>query len=349
MQKMVILLKPEDIETSAKEFLSTYASYMESVGIYGKGSDGHANYQSKTAPVHEGNVEFFEEWVEIANALEINTAVGMDLYTDRLFAKDPKYQSMNDKGKAMDHQICPNSPEFWQYASEIVTEIGHYPVDEIFVFGAGFIRDRFCFCEKCRNDFAPLVNQEPDRLTHQYLTENPEYHEKWHEWRSGIVHQGIEQLQAAARDISESTDRIRPLKLSIEMLLDPITGLTENVRNEYGYDWKRILDITGSMLVNLYPWSPILPAEGSAEYDDLVDSLYFSNEFKRRGGDVTLFRWGVDSIEEVKDLKGLQKEDVNLLNQDLDSLIQKAVEEERKREQEGKATDKLFNIMDTTN
>jgi len=122
------------------------------------------------------------------------------------------------------------------------------------------------------------------------------------------VHQGIEQLQAAARDINDSTERTKPLKLGIEILLDPMTGLTENAQDEYGYDWKRILDITGSILVNLYPWSPILPTKGSAEYDDLVESLYFSNEFKRRGGDVTLFRWGVDSIEEVKDLKDLAKD-----------------------------------------
>ena len=57
------MFKPEDIDIPAKDFISTYASYMEDVGIVGKGPDGYALYPSRTAPVKEEHVEFFEEWV----------------------------------------------------------------------------------------------------------------------------------------------------------------------------------------------------------------------------------------------------------------------------------------------
>lgn len=308
MQKMQIMFKPEDIEMSAKEFISTYASYMEDVGILGKGPDGYAIYPSKTAPVREEHVDFFEEWVKLNEALGIHAAVGMDFYTDGWFAKDPKYQTMNDKGVKMEHQICPNRPEFWEYGAEIVKEIGKYPVNEILLFGTGFIRDQFCFCERCRSEFAPLVDQEPNRLTHQYLTENPEHHEKWHEWRSDKVHEGLKVLQAAATSSDEERGREQPLRLSVEVLLDPETGLSEGAKNEYGYDCTRIGEITKNVLINLFPWSPILPTKGSNEYSELVESLYFVNEFTRRGGRASLFRWGVTAVDHLQELKTLGRD-----------------------------------------
>ena len=305
---MLIMFKPEDIDQSAKDFISTYASYMEDVGIVGKGPDGYAIYPSRTAPVRQEYVEFFEEWVKLTDALDIHGVIGVDFYTDGWFARDPKYQTMNDKGLKMEHQICPNREEFWQYGAEIIKEIGSYPINEILLFGAGFIRDQFCFCERCRNEFAPLVDQEPDRLTYQYITENPDYHEKWHEWRSEKVHQGLRYLQDAATESDDATGREQPLRLSVEILLDPETGFSEGAKNEYGYDYARIGEITKNVLINLYPWSPILPSKGSTEYDNLVESLYFVNEFTRRGGRASLFRWGVTSIEQLQELKALGKD-----------------------------------------
>jgi len=308
MQKMVILLKPEDVEMSANEFLSTYASYMDGVGMVGKGPTGYAMYPSRTAPVDEQHVQFFEEWVDLVHALGIKAVIGMDMYTDVYFAKDPKYQTMTDKGEKMEHQICPNRPEFWEYGAEVIKEIGSYPIEEILLFGTGFIRDYFCFCERCRNDFAPLVDQEPNRLTYAYITENPEYHAKWHQWRSEKIHEGLTVLQAAAREADEATEREEPLRLTVEVLLDPETGLSEGAKKEYGYDYAKIGETTGNVLINLFPWSPILPAKGTSEYTDLVESLYFTNEFTRRGGRASLFRWGVTDQESVKELKALAKD-----------------------------------------
>lgn len=309
MQKLLVLIRPEDIDTSAKEFISTYASYMTETGIVAKGPSGYTLYPSKYAPVEKQHNAFFEEWINLTDALGIHTAVGMDFYTDRWFAKDPKYQTIAPNGVPMEHQICPNRPEFWEYGAEIVKELGRYPaIHEILVFGTGFIRDHFCFCERCRKEFAPLVNQEPDKLTYGYLTENPEYHEKWHEWRSEKVYQGITMLQRAAEEIDNEVGREKPLKLTIEVLLDPETGLIEGARNEYGYDPLELLEITKSVMINLFPWSPLLPTPGSKEYDDLIEALYFATEFKRRGGTVALFRWGVSSLDHLHELKQIGKD-----------------------------------------
>ena len=91
-------------------------------------------------------------------------------------------------------------------------------------------------------------------------------------------------------------------------MLDPETGLSEGARNEYGYDYARIGEITKNVLINLFPWSPILPSKGSPEYSELVESLYFVNEFTRRGGRASLFRWGVTTIEQLQELKALGKD-----------------------------------------
>ncbi|MFQ5832106.1 MAG: hypothetical protein ACE5H4_05360 [Candidatus Thorarchaeota archaeon] len=308
LHKPLILLRPTEIEMSAKEFISNFASYMESIGIVGKAPTGHAMYPSRTAPVNEEHTQLFEELISLSNTLDIHTVAGMDFYTDAWFAKDPKYFTIAPRGEVMPHQICPNREEFWAYGAEIVSELASYPIDEILLFGAGFIRDHFCFCERCRNEFAPMVGQEPNRLTYEYITEEPEHHDKWHEWRTGKVNQGLKHLQEAARDADEKVGRENPLRISVEVLLDPETGFSEGAKCQYGYDYNSILDITGNVLINLYPWSPILPSEGSGEYDELIESLYFTNEFQRRGGMATLFRWGVTSIEQLLELKALAKD-----------------------------------------
>ena len=308
LHKPLILLRPTEIEVSAKEFISTYASYMESIGIVGKGPSGHAMYPSRTAPVTEEHTQLFEDLVSLSSTLDIHTAASMDFYTDAWFAKDPKYHTIAPRGESMPHQICPNRNEFWEYGAELVGELGSYPIDEILLFGAGFIRDHFCFCDRCRSEFAPLVDQEPSRLTYEYIAEDEENHAKWHDWRAAKVNEALKHLQEAARDVDEKVERETPLRISVEVLLDPETGFSEGARGQYGYDYKSILEITGNILINLYPWSPIIPDQGSSEYDELVESLYFTKEFQRRGGMTTLFRWGVSSIEQLLELKALAKD-----------------------------------------
>jgi hypothetical protein len=140
-------------------------------------------------------------------------------------------------------------------------------------------------------------------LSYGYITENPDYHEKWHEWRTKKVHQGIAYLQSAAREIDEATGREKPLKLAVEVLMDPETGLTEGAAGEYGYKFSEIKDLTGEILINLYPFSPILPQPNTQEYTNLIEALYFTNEFKRRGGRASLFRWGIETSEQLQELK----------------------------------------------
>jgi hypothetical protein len=308
MEKVLILIKPEDVGMAAKDFISNYASYMQEVGIVAKEPSGYTLYPSRTAPVHEEHTQFFEELISLADALDINTVASMDFYTDGWFARDPKYQTITEKGQAMPHQICPNREEFWQYCAEIVKELGSYPINEIMLFGAGFIRDQFCFCDRCRNEFAPLVDQEPNRLSYGYIIENPEYHKKWHEWRTKKVHQGIAYLQSAAREIDEAAGREKPLKIAVEVLMDPETGLTEGATGEYGYNFSEIKDLTGEILINLYPFSPILPQPDTQEYSNLIEALYFTNEFKRRGGRASLFRWGIETSEQLQELKRIGKD-----------------------------------------
>ncbi|MFX1260463.1 MAG: hypothetical protein ACFFAZ_00105 [Promethearchaeota archaeon] len=308
MQKLLILLRPSDIDMSAKDFVSTYASYMDSIGIVGKGPTGRVIYPSRTAPVDAEHTQLFEDLVSLTSTLDIHTVASMDFYTDAWFAKDPKYHTVSPRGEPMPHQICPNREEFWQYGAEIVGELATYPIDEILVFGAGFIRDHFCFCERCRNEFAPMVDQEPARLTYDYIIENPDFHAKWHEWRSGKVSEGLRYLQEAARDADDKVGRENPLKISVEVLLDPETGFSEGGKAQYGYDYSSILEITGNVLINMYPWSPILPTKGSSEYDELIESLYYTNEFQRRGGTASLFRWGVTNIDQLRELKEIGKD-----------------------------------------
>ncbi len=304
----LLILKPEDIGHSAREFISVYGSYMHDVAFVAKRANGYATYSSRTAPVEPDYTEMFEEWITLLGKLKIRSAVTMDFYTDKWFARDPKYQTISAKGLPVEYQVCPNREDFWEYGAEIVKELGSYPINEIVVFGTGFIQDRFCFCDRCKDEFAPSIGQEPHRLTYEYLVENPEQHEAWHQWRVEKVNQGISYLQAAARETDDLVDREEPLKLTIEMPIDPQKGFTEGARTENGLDHSKILEMTGSILINLYPWTPLLPRPGTKDYDDLLEALYFVKEFKRRGGNVTLFRWGMNVPDRVDELRRIAKD-----------------------------------------
>jgi hypothetical protein len=122
------------------------------------------------------------------------------------------------------------------------------------------------------------------------------------------VSEGLKYLQEAARDADDKVGRENPLRISVEVLLDPETGFSEGGKGQYGYDYSSILEITGNVIINMYPWSPILPTKGSNEYNELIESLYYTGEFQRRGGTASLFRWGVTSIEQLRELKEIGKD-----------------------------------------
>ncbi|RDE13666.1 MAG: hypothetical protein C4K47_05995 [Candidatus Thorarchaeota archaeon] len=308
MEKMGILLRPDDIEATARDFLSSYASYMKEVGIVAKDPSGKTLYSSRTAPVDDKYTQFFEQWVSLTRALGIDSAVAMDFYTDGWFGRDPKYQTIGFKGQTLTHQICPNREEFWQYGAEIIKELGAYPIDEILLFGAGYVRDEFCFCERCRKEFAPMVDQEPKRLTYLYISENPDHLAKWYKWRTDKVNRGLQVLQDAAREVDKKAGRSKPLTIAVEVLIDPETGLSDGAMKRCGYDYTKIGEITGNILINLFPWSPLLPKKGTKQYNDLIESLYFTTEFKRRGGRASLFRWGVKTLDQFRELKAFGKD-----------------------------------------
>jgi hypothetical protein len=308
MERMGILLQPEDIETTAKDFLSSYASYMKEVGLVAKDPNGKTLYASKTAPIDDKYTQFFDQWVSLTHALGIESSVSMDFYTDGWFGRDPKYQTIGLKGQALTHQICPNREEFWQYGAEIIKELGAYPVDEILLFGAGYVRDEFCFCERCKKEFAPMVDQEPKRLNYPYVSENPDYLAKWHQWRTEKVNRGLQVLQDAAREVDKKANRSKPLRIAVEVLIDPESGLSEGAAMKCGFDYGKIGQITGNVLINLFPWSPQLPKKGTKQYNDLIESLYFTNELKRRGGRASLFRWGVKTLDQFRELKVFGKD-----------------------------------------
>ncbi len=308
MEKAVILFDPNEIDTGAREFMSNYASYMEVAAIIAKAADGQAYFESDQAPVDDAMAEFFEEWIELSNALEIDTIVAMNYYTDSRFAGNQESQTLDSKGNASLHNVCPNRREIWDYGAEVVKELSNLPIDEILVLGTGYLSEKFCFCDVCRKEFSSKIKIELEQLSHKYLTDHPNHLDEWHEWRREKFVDGIEALQQANAEAVQGDEEVSSPRLSIEVLIDPSTGLAKGAKNHNGYDYSRIRDITGSIMVNLYPWTPGLDPVGSKDYEELVEELYFIREFNRRGGHVTLFRWALDDIEELQILKTLANE-----------------------------------------
>jgi len=308
MEKALIVFNPKEIDTEAREFMSKYASYMEKAAIIAKAASGHAYYESDQAPVDDSMTEFFEEWIELSNALEIDTVVAMNYYSDSKYAQNPEVQTLDSNGNASLHHVCPNRRETWEYGAGVVKELSALPIDEILVLGTGYLSEKFCFCDTCRKEFSPKIGINPEQLSYKYLADHPSELEEWREWRRMKFVDGIASLHEANTAPASTEDDMSPPQLSIEVLIDPSTGLVEGSKNHNGYDLSRIRNLTGSILVNLYPWTPRLDSIGSKDYEELVEDLYFVREFNRRGGTVTLFRWAVDDLKEIQALKTLANE-----------------------------------------
>ncbi|MGM0686410.1 MAG: hypothetical protein ACQET3_05545, partial [Promethearchaeati archaeon] len=165
MEKAVILFDPNEIDIGAREFMSNYASYMNAAAIIAKAADGQAYFESDQAPVDDAMAEFFEEWIELSNALEIDTIVAMNYYTDSRFAGNQESQTLDSKGNASLQHVCPNRREIWDYGAEVVKELSNLPIDEILVLGTGYLSEKFCFCDVCRKEFSSKIKIEPEQLS----------------------------------------------------------------------------------------------------------------------------------------------------------------------------------------
>ncbi len=300
LTKTIPLFRPTEIKEDAKSFISMYGGYMNDVAIMAKDSKGFAYYPSKTAPVYEKRLDFLEQFVTLASEIGVNVSVAMNLFIDEYFANDPKYKTYNENGDAAPHAVCPNRVELIDYAKEIAGELLKYPISEIILFGAGYVRDDYCLCKTCKKEFAKAISADSD-ISWDLISSDSNYMSAWEEFRTSKINTAIQEIQSVI------TASGKDVKLTVEIPIDPETGLADGLTRTYGLDINAIRNITKSILINVYPWTPALPPEGTKEFDELVSSLYFTKEFIRRGGSVSLYRWGASDEDTISQLRAIAK------------------------------------------
>ncbi len=274
--------------TDPNAFLAEYGGWLEEIAIVAKAENGKVTYQSAAAPKHQNAI--FPDFVELANDLGIKTYAIIHSMGDQYFSQDFDYGVVRSGGTQVRHFICPSQISFWKYLGAVSREIAKYPVEGLVFLEFMFPRREFCFCRRCSRGFSDLTGISAD-FTFNTIVGDPEYYERFIEWRSEILTAAFEEVFAAARTVKPDINLIPVVDI------DPETGWKQGTKEHFGYEVDKLVATNPFLGYHLMPFSPIAPEPGSTSWEDLRAALHTSPQFEG-SYDKSLVIWGLEQEED---------------------------------------------------
>ncbi|MHA1835833.1 MAG: poly-beta-1,6-N-acetyl-D-glucosamine N-deacetylase PgaB [Candidatus Odinarchaeia archaeon] len=294
-----LILDPVSLNMSPSQFIADYGGNIDKISILVKHTTGHVFYESKVAPLHPDIGKFFSKFTEISEGL-IDVYAVVNTLVDFYMAEDIKYASVKSGGRKSSTHICPTKDETVNYLGEIVKEIVKYPIKGVIFTGNAFINRYYCFCNNCRQEFS-VVSHLPDEYDYNRIKLSGDLEEKWTKWKSDKI---LSMITYLADIVKQENDKI---ETAFEVYIDPSVNYRAMSEIEYGQDIIEISD-KYNVILNIYPWSPILPENNTPEYKELIDALSFTNELKRKGREFHIMYWSIDNDEDYSILNSIKNE-----------------------------------------
>jgi hypothetical protein len=298
-EKIDVILDPVTLRMTAPEFIAEFGGSIERVNVVVKHPFGNVFYNSKVAPLDPSIGEFFTKIIDVAgDIIEINAVVSTLL--DSYMAMDMKYASYSTNMDKSNTHICPVVDATINYLSDIIKEVAAFPVKSIVLSGNSFINHNYCFCESCRKEFS-VVSGLSEEFDYNRISINPELLEKWIKWKSDTIQGMLNHLVNLTKQTNDDLD------VNIEIYWDPSTNFKENMELEYGQKIEELASKFNTVL-NIYPWSPVLPKIDTAEYNQLLEGLSFTKGLNRKGLGFSILYWSIDNEDDLYILKSIARE-----------------------------------------
>jgi hypothetical protein len=297
IRNVLPILDPVSIGQSADSFLADYGGYMKQIAAVAKHDSGFALYESSVAPIHEKYGDFFSTIAKISDAAGIKLYAVLYTFIDSYYGVDPAYKTYNANGVANENFVCPAREEFWAYLQSVAEELIQYPIAGVILLGNTFVRQEFCFCEKCRKEFSEAAQIDVS-FTWDGLRDNDQLFSKWLDWRA-------EKMYNAISGIHNVVKKKEGLDFLVGVDIDPESGYEKGAFRQFGQDVEKLSGISGHLLLSVNPWSPILPSAGSHEYNTILEKMRFIDNITARRKKVSLKYWTLADENDYETVKSM--------------------------------------------
>jgi hypothetical protein len=271
---------------SPDEFIAKYGGSTDEIAIPAKHWLGTTLYRSSVAPNDEKYGSFFSDFTSIASEVGIKVYATFSVFPDRYFAQDPRYTSVKSGGLDVKEFVCPSQTAYWKHIVSAAREVVRHPIKGIVLMKPMYPRREFCFCKRCRREFAELAGIEFDFVL-ESLMRDPELYEKFLTWRAEKISTVLSEIVTAVKEEKSDIETIATVDF------DSKTNFLEGTREHFGQNIPKLTEITGHLLIHLMPFDPMYPEEGSATYRKVVAQMGFAEQLQRTGKKISLYIWGV--------------------------------------------------------
>lgn len=297
IRNVIPIMNPDNMEQSADSFLADYGGYMKQIAAVAKHDSGFALYESNVAPIHEEYGDFFSTVAKITEAADIRLYAVLYTFIDSYYGVDPAYKTYNANGIADENFVCPTHEAFWAYLRSVTEEVIEYPIAGVILLGNTFVRQEFCFCEKCKKEFAGIAGID-EAFSWDGLRDDDQLFSKWLDWRAEKMYNAISGIYDVVKQ-KEGVDFL------IGVDIDPEVGYEKGAFRQFGQDIEALSGISGHLLINLSPWSPILPATGSMDYNNMLERMRFIDNITARRRKVSFKYWNLSEEKDFETVKGV--------------------------------------------
>lgn len=288
---------------SPDEFIAKYGGSTDEIAIPAKHWLGTTLYRSSVAPNDEKFGSFFSDFTNIASEVGIKVYATFSVFSDRYFAQDPRYTIVKSGGDEIKEFVCPSQTSYWKHLVSAAREVARHPITGIVLMKPMYPRQDFCFCKRCRREFAELAGIEFDFVL-ESLVRDTELYEKFLNWREGKITGVMSEIISAIKEEKDDIEIIATVDF------DSKTDFLEGTRTHFGQNIPKLTELTGHLLVHLMPFDPMYPVQGDATYRKVVNQLAFAEKLQRTGKKISIFIWGVkqSTDEELFSIEQLARE-----------------------------------------
>jgi len=291
--RYVLIIDPEIVKGSAEDFYATYGSAIRQLAVIAKAPSGYVYYNSKVAWVDKNFPDFFSSFTQIGIDIGVDIYAVINVFSDELFGVDPKFKTLDRQKNFVPGYVCPSETSFWEYIAEIAKEVAEMKVKGIILTGLTFVNSNFCMCERCRNKFREWTSLD---VPVEIIDPNSSFWGRWVDWR-------VKQITDTVRKISEAVwEKRKEVFIYPTVYLDSEVGGIANTRVEFGQDPIELSSVTGTMMLHLNPWTPLMPDIDSAEFQKILENSEFIRELKGKGYLTGLYYWGSASDYDLEAL-----------------------------------------------
>ncbi|MHA1333932.1 MAG: hypothetical protein ACTSPL_07685 [Candidatus Odinarchaeia archaeon] len=289
-----------EMDKYPSEILANLGGYTDKIAVIAKHPSGYVFYPSEVAPVHEKLGSYFSDFTHVAEDI-IDVYAVVSTFMDAYMAKDKDYSTLDGDRKASENFICPTSKESVNYLKEVIKEIANYPIKGILLIGNAFAHKDYCMCDKCMNAFK-IVAETKDNLTYEKIAADSELNEKWVKWRCEQLTSSINELVTVAKQVKSDLD------IGIEIYLDLETQFSKGLPAIYGQDYTSLAAISKHLVLNIFPWTPLLPEPNSDEFNETIREFEFTRQLFRKNIALSLVHWKIENDTDLSSFKAFANE-----------------------------------------